>query len=121
MSNQTPKYPVRLHKHNAIVVIRLPKPMGGSAKVFLRNVGNKEVEDLYHFPIQVDIKGRSNTGQPIPIDKVGKWLFGVPGYMGHVRVSNWEGTDCKVEFPADSPTEVHALIEAIKKRVEEKK
>lgn len=114
------KYPIRLHGYGEMVAIRLPQNMGGSAKIYLRNVA-KEVRCLYSLPIETGISGHTDSGKAIPIDTLGKWLFGTPGYMGHIRVSNWDGCDCKVEFPQNSPAEVAELVSEIKKRVEEKK
>lgn len=112
------KYPVRLHGYGMLVAIRLPRSMGGGAKVFLREVAKAKAPNLFHQKVECGISGRSDSGNVIPINTVGRWLFGVPGYMGHVRVSNWEGLDCKVEFPKDSPSEVRELIDAIKQLVE---
>lgn len=116
MSGKKLVFPIRLFKLDAVVEIRLPWPMGGSAKIFLRNIAKKIPE--YHQPIECEISGRSDSGQQIPINSVGRWLFGVPGYMGHTRVSNWEGTTAKVEFPQEAPEVVHTLIAEIKGRVE---
>lgn len=113
------KYPIRLNDHSEMVAIRLPHPMGGSAKIYLRNVA-KEIKRLYHLSIETGISGHTDSGEAIPIDTLGKWLFGTPGYMGHIRVSNWDGCDAKVEYPKNSPPEVVELIAEIKKRVESK-
>lgn len=109
---------MRLHGYGALVAIRLPRPMGDSAKIYLRNVAKARLPELYHAPIEIGISGRADTGEEIPINSVGRWLFGVPGYMGHVRVTNWEGDLAQVEFPADSPSIVHELIRRLKAVVE---
>jgi len=111
-------FPVRLHGQRSVVVIRLPEPMGGSAKLYLRAVAKDRLADLYHQPIEIGISGRTDTGREIPINSVGRWLFGTPGYMGHIRVSNWEDRDAAVEFPRDSPRDVHNLVAELKKVVE---
>lgn len=100
----------------AEVVICLPENMGGNAKVYLRERAKKLPE--YSQPINTGIAGRSNHGDQIPVDTVGKWLFGVPGYQGHITVSNWEGTECIVRFPCESHEVVHSLVASIKKLVE---
>jgi len=112
------KFPVRLHGYGALVAIRLPEPMGGSAKVYLRNVAKGRLPKLYHTPIETGISGHTDSGEEIPINSVGRWLFGTPGYMGHVRVSNREGDVANVEFPADSPSVVHELVRHLKESVE---
>jgi len=112
------KFPVRLHGPKTLVAIRLPEPMSGSAKVFLRTVAKEQLPELFHRPIETGIAGRSNDGDEIPINTVGRWLFGVPGYMGHIVVSNWEGDLAKVEFPEGSPSVVKDLVDALKRKVE---
>ena len=111
------EFPVRLFCHpRKVEVIRLPRYMGGQAKIFLRNVG-KEISE-YHYSVYCQISGRTDNGKEIPIDNVGKWLFGVPGYMGHIRVCGFEGHDVRVEWPESSPEIVHKLVAEIKKQVE---
>jgi len=54
------------------------------SKVFLREKLKGVPE--YHTPIELDnpaIAGRTDTVVPIPINTLGKWLFGVPGYAGN--------------------------------------
>ena len=96
--------------------ITLPRHFGGNAKVFLRDVARLFPE--YHRRIHTGISGRSNDGREIPINNVGRWLFGTPGYMGHIRVSNWKGTLAQVEVPEKSPQIVFDLIQKIKEVVE---
>lgn len=114
------KFPVRLRGPLTSVAIHLPCPMGGSARVYLRNVAKDQVADIYHHPIETGISGRTDNGAEIPIDTVGRWLFGTPGFMGHARVKNWEGDDAIVEYPLDSPDVVHYLIRHLKAAVEGK-
>ena len=57
---------------------------GASFKVFLRNELKKVSE--YHTHVELDnpnVAGRTETGVPIPINTLGRWLFGVPGYAGN--------------------------------------
>ncbi|MBP9802978.1 MAG: hypothetical protein KBD14_01570 [Candidatus Pacebacteria bacterium] len=115
------KFPVRLHnKQDAIVAIQLPKPMGGSARLFLREIAKNQLGHLYHQPVETGISGRDNSGNEIPINSVGRWLFGTPGYMGHgrVRFLDDKGQEIAFLFPKDSPIVVHQLILEIKKTVE---
>lgn len=110
------RFPVRLHGYDRVEIIRLSRNMGPSAKVWLREIA-KELPE-YHQPIECAIAGRTDTGQSIPINNVGRWLFGVPGYMGHIRVSNWDGLEARVEWPSQSPHVVHELIARLKAQVE---
>jgi hypothetical protein len=57
---------------------------GAGFKLYLREK-LKGVQE-YHTPIELDnpaITGRTDTGVPIPINTLGRWLFGVPGYAGN--------------------------------------
>jgi len=57
---------------------------GASFKVFLRNELKKVSE--YHTPVELDnpnVAGRTEDGIPIPVNTLGRWLFGVPGYAGN--------------------------------------
>ena len=110
-------FPVRLHGPQASVLITLPEPMGGSAKLYLREVAKGL--PAYREPIVVAITGRSEEGEAIPIDTVGKWLFGVPGYAGHIQVSNWKGVTCEVQYPKESPHLVHQLVATLQSKVED--
>jgi len=112
------QFPVRLHGYEAVVAICLPEPMGGGAKIYLREIAKTKLSEFYFAPIETGIFGRTDSGEKIPINTVGRWLFGVPGYMGHIRVSNWEGNLAQVEFPADSPSIVHELVNRLKEVVE---
>jgi len=67
------------------------KVVGGNFKLSLRNVLRRV--PIYHYPIELDFKveGRSESGVPISIDNLGKWLFGVPGYAGNARFIAYPG------------------------------
>lgn len=114
------EFPSRLPGYGATVTICLPKNMGADAKVFLREIAKKNspVKALYHQKIETGICGCTEDNQKIPINTVGRWIFGTPGYAGHIRVSNWNGRVAKVEFPGESPEIVHLLIAELKKLVE---
>ena len=109
-------FPVRLFGYGRKTTIRLPANMGGSAKIWLRNVAKRLPE--YSAAIECPVQGQADNGDIIPINTVGRWLFGTPGYAGHIRVINWEGVDAQVEWPQGSPQEVEALISKLKEEVE---
>jgi hypothetical protein len=73
------------------------KVEGGEFKLYLRNVLKKTPE--YHVPIEMDlsIEGRSDKGVPIPINTLGRWIFGVPGYAGNARFIVVSGQVPRVE------------------------
>lgn len=98
--------------------------MGGGAKIYLRNIAkmpeNKELFSLYFTPIVLDplVSGISDSGKKIPIDNVGKWFAGTPGYAGHVIVENFKGNIALVKIPEQSPLEVFLLLYELKRAVE---
>ena len=63
----------------------------------------------YHFPVivQPEVTGRGDAGNPIPVNTLGRWLFGIPGFKGHIRV-----------IPMREKIEVHLFLPE-EKRVED--
>lgn len=116
MDKRSLSFPSRLHGDLKEVIIDLPESMGGSAKLYLREIAKNLPE--YRQPINAGDTGRTDSGKVIPVDTAGKWLFGVPGYQGHIQVLNWESNTCTVRFPDESPEIIHDLIEALKSAVE---
>ena len=49
---------------------------------------------LYHLPIRTtpEVAGSTPDGVPIPVNTLGRWLFGVPGYAGNA-IFDPEGED----------------------------
>jgi hypothetical protein len=83
--------------------------LGGDAKMRLRSRA-KGIE-IYRTPVRLDplITGRNDAGEEIPIDTLGKWLFGVPGYRGHINVLP-SPTSIEVRLYSDLPA-VRALVQ----------
>ncbi|MFC1617666.1 hypothetical protein ACFL2B_00120 [Patescibacteria group bacterium] len=100
---------------DAVVEIQAPKPLGVTAKVLIQERARKL--PLYNEKIKCDAKGQSKEGEKIAVNTVGRWLFGVPGYEGHIRVA---GVEDKVllYYPKKSLKVVHELINSIKDSVE---
>jgi len=63
---------------------------GVSLKLEVRNIAKSL--PLYHEEVKLDphVTGRTNTGEIVPINNFGKWLFGVPGYMSNMIVESFE-------------------------------
>jgi hypothetical protein len=122
MAKENPvPFPKRAHGLPKSMAILLPEPMRGSAKIFLRNVAKNQLRDYYHRAIETGIFGESDSGEKIPINTLGRWVFGTPGYMGHIRVSNWDESSprlCTVDLPEHSPTLAWEFLEAIRREVE---
>jgi hypothetical protein len=100
---------------DAMVEISVPKPLGVTAKVLIQEKARKL--PLYEERIKCDAKGQSKEGKKIAVNTVGRWLFGVPGYEGHLRVA---GIEDKVllYYPKKSLKVVHELVNSIKDSVE---
>lgn len=87
---------------------------GITAYIFIHGIAMKQ--SLFDHPIQCPDNGMVE-GRELPIDTVGKWLFGVPGYDGHVAI-NVNGGKVLLSFPSKSPLVVHDLVISIKNAVE---
>tara|TARA_Y100000310_G_scaffold336690_1_gene421914 strand:+ start:2236 stop:2592 length:357 start_codon:yes stop_codon:yes gene_type:complete len=98
-----------------LVDIQAPKPLGVTAKVFTHEQARKL--PLYNQPIKYDVVGQDQKGKKIRINSVGRWLFGVPGYEGHIRIVP---ADNKVllYYPKKSPKVVHEFITSLKESIE---
>jgi hypothetical protein len=100
---------------NMWIDIQAPKPLGLTAKVFIHELAR--ALPLYNQPIRCAAKGQSKDGKKIAIDTVGRWLFGVPGYTGHIRVVPARDK-VLLYYPKQSPEVVHKLILSLKEVVE---
>ena len=100
----TKKYPVRLDMFKtAEFFIPAGEKWGYAFKLKLREVAKKC--PIYHQKVETNIEGTSENGEKIPINTVGRWTFGVPGYAGHIVA--YAG---KIIVPKESPKEVYELI-----------
>lgn len=81
-------------------------------KVLVREAAKRH--PLYHTPVQLDpqVAGRSDQGEEIPVNTLGRWLFGVPGYQGNARFVGWDEVP-HVELPEDCPVHVVALLQGL--------
>ena len=114
-------FPKRARGLNRSVGIRLPEPMQGSARLFLRELSKQSLAEYYFLSIETGISGRTDSGEIISIDVLGRWIFGVPGYMGHLTASNWDDSHplmCEVSLPSDSPQLAWDFVEALRVTVE---
>jgi len=80
-------------------------------KVLVRDAAKRAA--WYHLPIVLvpDAQGRSDAGEEIKVNTLGRWLFGVPGYQGNARFIGWPDVPY-VELPEGCPDEViNGLLE----------
>ena len=97
------------------VDVQAPKPLGLTAKVYVHE--RARALPLYDQSVKCDAHGDRINGKKIAVDTVGRWLFGVSGYEGHIRVVP---TNDKVSlyYPKESPKVVHELVSSLKEAVE---
>jgi len=98
-----------------LVDIQAPKPLGLTAKVFIHERARKL--PLYDQSVKCEAKGQTRDGKKVAIDTVGRWLFGVPGYAGHIRVVP-ANDKVLLYYPKESPKVVHELVSSLKEVVE---
>lgn len=63
---------------------------GVNLKIALRNEA-KNLE-LYRKPVELNplVSGSTDDGEPIPINNLGKYIFGTPGYKSNIVVWSFE-------------------------------
>jgi len=90
---------------------------GYGLKIAIRNIA--KTLPLYRLPVEITplVAGESDEGDAIPIDTLGRWLFGVPGYAGHIRVLGGED-NISVRCP-DVPEAQELITVAVEKLKEE--
>lgn len=105
MKEKLEEFPIRIPMSSNISTFNILAGVkwGYNFKLKLREVAKKS--PIYHTKISCPICGRDDNGKEIPIDTVGRWLFGVSGYMGHIRAF-----DGHIEIPVESPALVYNLI-----------
>lgn len=101
---------------NIAIEVRAPKPLGLTAiKIYVHE--RARALALYHQPITCDAEGRAADGAKIAVNTVGRWLFGVPGYGGRIRVVAVDD-NVLLYYPKESPKLVHELISSLKAVIE---
>lgn len=100
--------PLRYQKHEFPISNR----WGTGLKMKVRDVA--KTLPLYHIPVKInpEVSGRTDDGKKIPINTLGKWLFGTPGYMGNMVVESFEENVC-FRLP-DVPEAIELITEAAK-------
>ncbi len=99
------------------IVIYTPKRLGATATVWLHEIARKLEE--YNWPVDCWQIGKDSAGNEIKVDRLGRFLFGVPGYDGHIRVAA-NGSEITIYYPSE-PAEAEALFNKLKSEIERKK
>jgi hypothetical protein len=90
------------------------EPLFGNQKIYVRNLA----KDHQNYGIKVDnggVNGTNEKGEPIPIDTLGKWLFGVPQYKGHILFDIHQTANAPIVcyVPQGCPQEVIDMLESL--------
>lgn len=99
---------------DGVIDIDMPKALGLTAKVLIHERARKL--EFYNQPIDCDIEGQDKNGKKIAVNTVGRWLFGVPGFDGNIRIST-ENEKVLIHYPKEAPQEVHDLLSKLKETV----
>ncbi len=116
MNNKLQQFPEKLLPLHAKIVIYVGQPLGPTADIFVREVARM----LPHYNEQIicNASGVDIEGKKIAVNTVGRWLFGVPGFRGHVRIVP-QGNTINVYYPEQAPQIVHDLLYELKRAIEE--
>lgn len=104
-----------VHRKSPFVEVSLPQP----AQTFWDDVckafrESAKSSQLYFLPVDNGgYCGRTDSGDEIKINTLGKWLFGTPGYAGHVMYEPITARVFRVHYPADAPAEVRELLSSV--------
>ncbi len=112
VTTQFTRQPIPL---DAMVQMQASKPLGATAKVFIHEKARQIPE--YTKSIKYGGKGEDKEGNQIAVNTVGRWLFGVPGFQGHIRIVP-KDTNVMIYFPQKSPKIIHDFMALLKKAVE---
>jgi hypothetical protein len=116
MTKKPLQFPEKLIPLHAKVVIRSKRLLGPTAEVFIHEKARKLPQ--YNEPITCKARGFDSGGKKIAINTVGRWLFGVPGFRGHVRIVP-ERDIITIYYPEQAPQIVHSLLRELKSVIEE--
>lgn len=115
MKNSLMTFPDKIGQLDTMIEINTQQPLGLTAQVFVIEIARKL--PLYNQEIDCAAQGQDKEGTIIHVNTVGRWLFGVPGYIGHFRIVPSDNT-IAFYFPNESPKVVHDLVLQIKEAVE---
>ncbi len=115
MTTKKQSFPERLIPLHAKIVIQAPKPLGVTARVFVREKARGLSQ--YNEEISCKAEGVDAKGKKIAVNTVGRWLFGVPGFQGHTRIVSEKST-LTIYYPEQAPKIVHDLLIKLKRAIE---
>jgi len=108
------KVPARSWVKELVMVVRVKGINPYELKDYIREEAKKLPD--YQRPIkaylgeeEVPLYGCDDNGEPIPVNTLGRWIFGVPGYRGHYsqQIVYKQGNDVVAVYV---PREGQALV-----------
>ena len=102
----------RAHRGGLKAEFPLPNRWGFSLKVVIRQAAKKLPE--YHLPVKNDFLPttvRTQEGEEIEVDTLGRWAFGVPGYQGHLLFEGGTSDSIVIYYPEGTPKELLELLQ----------
>jgi uncharacterized short protein YbdD (DUF466 family) len=96
------------------VEIDTKRQLGITATVWVREKARQI--DMYDLPVDTWQVGKDRDGNEIRINTLGRWLFGVPNYDGHVRIVP-NGSHVTIHHPSE-PVESEELFTKLKTSIE---
>lgn len=118
MTNNEYTFPDRLGSLDKKVEVTTKHSYGLTAEVEIREVARKL--PLYTTPVYCLAEGIDKEGNKIKINSLGRWLFGAPGYQGHIRIVPQKDSVI-LFYPSESPEIVHSFIDSLKEAVTNQK
>jgi len=100
---------------NNSIDINVGRPLGLTAKVFLQEQGRSL--QSYNQEIDSGEVGKDADNNEIKVNTVGRWLFGVPGYDGNIRVTS-DNEVVRIYYPVNSDEVVQQFLLELKQVVE---
>jgi len=87
-------------------------PNDYSARLAIREMAKKTIE--YNLKIVPKFKGMTEAGEPLVVDTLGKWAFGVPGFQAMCLITIEDG-EVVVYLPKNYPVELERMFEDVKR------
>jgi hypothetical protein len=97
------------------ISISASKQYGVLVRIYIQEEARKLTN--YNTPIDSSLKGQSVEGAMIEVNTLGRWLFGVPGYEGRVRVVS-VNDEIDIFYPSKSSDIVENFLQEIKSNIE---
>ncbi len=114
MDNQT-NLSVKNNRLETMISIDIGKDIGLTAGVYVQEIARKLSQ--YNESVDCNDEGFDKKGEKILVNTAGKYLFGVPGCPGHIRIVSLD-KKISIYFSSQAPVAVHQLIISIKNEIE---